>query len=402
VIGISINDARGFLTALFAILKHGGIALPLDPKLKPDELHRLATDSGVAWIISPTGLERGRSPRSKSIQAEIPDAAVIRYTSGTTGRSKGVIISHQAINERTKVSGELLEVTADDIVLSPLALSYHFIASALTFIRYGAIILDTFQLSPADTIALAKEHGATALYASPDICLALADQGQPLPSLSRAIATSANLSPGVASEFQRVFGLRLTQVFGIIEVGLPIWNDQSNLDPTVLGRCRSPYHYRIIDRAGTDVACNQVGELMLSGPGIFSGYVSGSEGTISKHHNEWFATGDLVRQDALGNISFCGRKKSAITLGGERIFPEAIESVLREAENINLARVSVSDSSTLLAEVTLKDNTSATPNEWLALCRARLKTGQIPQLFKVVSEIPLTGSGKIVRYEASP
>jgi acyl-CoA synthetase (AMP-forming)/AMP-acid ligase II len=405
-----------------------GVAMPIAPELPLAEQERLVRETGItARIVSEReqALYSHIAPTSQISQTKLwldcsreteklphfpelfPDAAIIRHTSGTTGPSRGVVLSHRAIDQRTQACQKLLGVQEGDVVLSPLSISYHFIASVLTFLRSGATILDATTLTPAEMLAMARTHGATMIYASPDTyqALAKAPEAQPLPQLRRAISSAASLQQRTAQAFSETFSIPLTQALGIIEVGLPLWNETNAQQSGSLGRCREPFQARIVDHGNNEVWPGETGELLISGPGLFSGYISSDPAQSSRHTGTWFRTGDLVRQQNDGTIAYRGRKSSVISIGTDTIVPEEIESVIREYAEVALARVRLDLSEDgkpcIVAELVPKDSQLLNLESIRTICLENLPAHHVPSVFRIVDTIPLTGSGKIVRHASS-
>lgn len=424
VVGITSPSAHCFLASLFAIMNTNCVAIPIPPNLSPAEQMRIMRASGVSWVIretpvSDTPTERdarvtlfsgsdislSASPETAAttVTSIFPVAAVMRHTSGTTGESKGVVLSHRAVLERTEVSGDLLGLKPGDVVLSPLSPSYHFIASALACVRAGATIIDCVDASAEELLALAEKHNATHIYASPEHYQLLneVERSATLQQVRKAISTSGPLRADVAAAFEAKFSVRLTQVFGIIEVGLPLWNERSDYSAASLGVCKAPYECDVIDHTGHRVAVGEIGELMLRGPGMFSGYVLGSQQAHLHPAGSWFATGDLVKQNEDKTISFKGRKKSALTFDTVTIFPEEIEAVLQRAPEIKAVRVIESIDPELgrclVAEVVITPLGTYAESRLRELCQKELPAHKVPKKFVLVDTLPMTGSGKVIR-----
>jgi long-chain acyl-CoA synthetase len=448
IVGIALSAARDFLAALFGILKAGCIAIPIAPNLSGSEQRRVIFESRVSWLLSAQGslgdanlarinskltpkesaliydrtvlvLERQSSSTNFSILDYFTDAAVIRHTSGTTAKSKGVVLTHNAVCQRAEASRILLGLNHDDTVLMPLQLSYHFVASALGCIEAGATILDCAQLIAPEIIEFGASNRASMIYAAPvqyelmTRCEGNAEH-RPLPDLRRAISTSALLPKRVAEAFFNRFALRLTQVYGIIEVGLPLWNELESIDPTALGICKAPYQALVVDDLGRPVPTGSIGELAIRGPGLFAGYLLGDtcgSPRIAERcllAGEWFLTGDLVVQDQLGVILYRGRKKSVLNCGGNKVFPEEIEELLKLAPEIRDVRVIAEPDallgSAIIAEIVLDAQGSQSLNSrdlikrWRNTCFNELSEYKVPKEFRIVESLPTTGSGKIVRH----
>lgn len=433
IVGIALADARDFLAALFGILKAECVAIPVASNLSDPEKQRLILETHIAFVVGPrmqsrtdavassvlyerstVALYPTTQPIGYNVLQAFPDAAVIRHTSGTTARSKGVVLSHTAVCQRTLASQELIGVTHNDVVLLPLQLAYHFIASALSCLEVGATIVDGAQCIAPEILEYGARYGATILYASPmQYELISRSEGQAtLPLLRRAISTSALLPKRTAEAFFNRFALRLTQVYGSIEVGLPLWNELESIEPTALGICKPPYECLVVSESGVPVSKGETGELAIRGPGLFAGYLlghgSGSPRTAARCllAGEWFLTGDLVAQDELGVILYRGRKKSVINCGGNKVFPEEVEEVLQLAPEIVAVRV-VSEphpllGSALVAEVVIEPTCHNSADEaierWRDTCFRELSEYKVPREFRIVESLPTTGSGKIVRH----
>jgi acyl-CoA synthetase (AMP-forming)/AMP-acid ligase II len=222
--------------------------------------------------------------------------------------------------------------------------------------------------------------------------------------LRRAISTSALLSKHTAEHFFERFGVRLTQVYGIIEVGLPLWNDRESLEPTALGLCKPPYAAMVVDDVGTRVPTGTTGELVIQGPGLFSGYLHESSAGPANGplRDGWFHTGDLVTQDDEGAIHYCGRKKSVINCGGNKVFPEEVEEVLRRLPEIRAVRVSAEPHPVLgnlvIAEVVVDPSQEVSVETWRSVCYSQLSRYKVPKEFRIIDSLASTGSGKLVRY----
>jgi acyl-coenzyme A synthetase/AMP-(fatty) acid ligase len=184
-------------------------------------------------------------------------------------------------------------------------------------------------------------------------------------------------------------------------VGLPLWNDSDQWKVEDLGAVKAPYEYRLIDVAPDAETSSSVGELAVRGPGLFSGYILHS-GEIYKHPaGEWFRTGDLVERTTDGTLNFKGRKQSRIQINRHDIYPEEIENLLKRFPEIVEARVSAQYNPLrgdyLIAEIVPRDQTASPLESWLSLCEQELPPHLRPEELRVVTTIPRTGSGKVIR-----
>jgi acyl-coenzyme A synthetase/AMP-(fatty) acid ligase len=295
-----------------------------------------------------------------------------------------------------------MEVTSQDKVLAPLPLAYHFVASALSFIRVGAVILDCLHLSGPEMLSFGRENGATIIYGSPlqYELLARSAHIETIPTLRRAISTSTILPAHTAEIVSNRLGCRITQVYGIIEVGLPLWNSSTSTLPTALGTCRKPYECKVLTDSGEPALPGDTGELLLTGPGLFSGYLTGIGAGVRHERQAWFATGDIVTIDQDGIVLYRGRKKNVINCGGNKVFPEEVEGVLMKLPEVESVRVSAEPHPLLgdlvIAEVVLAAKGLPNIEQWRAICYRELSGYKVPKEFRIVSKLPKTGSGKVM------
>lgn len=417
IITITLSQLREFIPTLLAILENQCIALPIAPNTPLAILQNSMNAIGSPWLVTSNGANHPQMSRlslgsnlslnytptveEPNIHNYFPDAGIIRYTSGTTGEPKGVVLSHTAIIERTEVSSRLLSIGPDDTIISPVTLSYHFIASALSFLRAGAKVIESAGQSAEHIIDLAMRHNASLLYGDPEFYrqCAMASNGAPIPSLAQAISTSTSLSTETARRFEERFSKRITQVYGIIEVGLPLWNSNSAGNPCALGSCQPPYECMI-----QSLEDENSGELCLAGPGLFSGYIFAHNRIEPAPliEQKWFPTGDIVAADRHGILTLRGRKKTAITIDEATAYPEEIEYILLQHEGVRNVRVLYDEPACagqhmLIAEIIPSDLVSVEKHQLQALCKAVVPPPFILNEIRFVETLPHTSSGKIKR-----
>ena len=250
--------------------------------------------------------------------------AFVRFSSGTTGQSKGVLLSHEAIHERTDAADKGLEITAGDTVLWVLSMSYHFVVSILLFLRRGATILLCYDDFPLALLGSVKRGEGTFIYATPfhyhTMCTSGGFAPDSLGDIRMAISTAMKLQDDTARAFADKFGLELTEAYGIIEVGLPFISRAPHKARGSVGRILPDYEMKLLHEDAEGI-----GEICIRGKGMFNAYVSPWE-VFPK--DGWFNAGDLGRIDEDGNLFISGRKKSLINFMGMKVFPDEVEAVL--------------------------------------------------------------------------
>ncbi len=413
-----------------AVLKCGGVLVPVAPELSPPErdaeLRTTALDAvlcadGKEWhrppprtqLLSVAGLapatltlgwREGAAAFDEAALAAL-NPALIRFSSGTTRARTGIVISHETLLARVQAANAGLRIGPGDRVVWILPMAHHFAVSIILYLLHGATtVLEDSHLGE-DVYGALSEHAGTVLYASPFhyALLAACENAAPVPSLRLAVSTAAALPETTATAFLQRFGLPLTQALGIIECGLPIFNDLwPRQKPDSIGRPQPGYEIALRDEHGAAVPEGTVGELFLRGPGICDAYLQPWTLREDLLHEGWFRTGDLARLDADGALFLTGRSHNVINVGGMKCFPEEVEATLNQHPAILESRVSPKDHAAFgmipIAEIVLRD--PAAPfktSELMGFCRARLSTYKIPARFVVVPNLPKTPSGKLQR-----
>ncbi|MGH8509542.1 MAG: class I adenylate-forming enzyme family protein [Gammaproteobacteria bacterium] len=330
--------------------------------------------------------------------------AFVRFSSGTTGDSKGVVLGHEALLARVRSANRRLEITPADRVLWTLPMAHHFAVSIVLYLIEGAgMVLEDSHLA-GDLLSAARAHGATVFYGSPFhlALLAAEDSGRAWPTLRLAVSTAFALPEATATAFQQRYGVWPAQGFGIIEAGLPLLNTgAAQVKPLSIGR-PDDCALRLRDEGGAEVAPGAIGELWLRGPGMFDAYLAPWCERAEATNDGWFATGDLASQDQDGDVFLRGRRKSVINFGGIKFFPEEVEAVLDTHPAVRESRVSGEPherwGAVAVAEIVARDPIEPPPAAALVKYgRERLAGYKVPVRFRMVAELPRTASGKLRR-----
>jgi len=330
--------------------------------------------------------------------------AFVRFSSGTTADSKGVVLGHETLIARVRSANRRLKITSADRVLWTLPMAHHFAVSIMLYLRESAgIVLEDSHLA-SELLTTARAHGATVFYGSPFhlALLAAEHSGRAWPTLRLAVSTAFALPEATAVAFARRYSMAPAQGFGIIEVGLPLLNtDAARAKPLSVGR-PDDCALRLRDEGGADVAPGEIGELWLRGPGMFDAYLAPWCERAAATDDGWFATGDLASQDEDGHVFLRGRRKSVINFGGIKFFPEEVEAVLDTHPAVRESRVSAEPherwGAVAVAEIVAR--APSQPPKVAALveyCRERLAGYKVPVRFRIIAELPRTASGKLRR-----
>lgn len=408
-VGLSCENGVDYIVLALATLKAGGCLVPLADELTDTERREIIERTGLCGILSgnvasPVWLICGTAPLENEEEFAALDPAFIRFSSGTTGRSKGVVLSHAKLRERIVAANAALEIGPGDRVLWMLPMAHHFAVSIVLYLYHGACtVLGGSHLAEA-VLETARLTRATVIYGAPfhHSLLAADTGGYAWPDLRLAVTTAAPLPEEVALGFRRRFGKPLVQGLGIIEIGLPLLNTGGAGDfPTAVGRPLPAFDVELRDDEGRPVAVGKTGELWIKGPGMFDAYLSPWQTVEEICVDGWFATGDLAETDAAGRVYLRGRKKSVMNVSGMKVFPEEVEAVLNRHPAVLRCRVAGFPHAVLgtvpQADVILHAGEMLGPRELIDWCRASLSVYKVPVRVRFVEDLPLTASGKIRR-----
>lgn len=421
-VGVMARNGRNFIAAIFAVVGCGATVMPMSHQLKKAEIDQMLKDAQLHFLmddmtsIEPLAstdiipLTRGNFRFSKTAHTapfapHVENPAFMRFTSGTTGKAKGVIISHQSAIERIEGANKRLGLDTNDTVIWVLPIAYHFVVSILLYVRYGTAIAIAKDFLPKSIVDSTNEHNGTLLYASPMQIRLLANstEADMMPTLKTVISTSAAISPDVCEEFEQKFGIPVSQAYGIIEIGLPIINaTKSSTHPEAVGYALPDYTVDILDDNNVPVSNGTIGHLAIKGPGMFDAYLQPPMKREEILINGYFLTADFASKSDDGLIKVEGREKSMINVSGNKVFPEEVEGILESIPEIQQARITGVPhplmGQIVQAELVLEKDTEIDIEEVLTYCRKRLSTFKVPQRVLIVEELPMTGSGKVKRF----
>jgi acyl-CoA synthetase (AMP-forming)/AMP-acid ligase II len=409
-VGLIAGNTLGYVPAAFGILEMGGCLVPMAPTLRPAETDAIVAATDVNALVRLDGDSPGVEVLDLSRAApdgflEL-DPAFIRFTSGTTATSKGVILSHADVLARVEAADHVFRLAADDRVLWTLPLAYHFAATIVAYVRAGALVLLVGDALPAGLVDAAIEQRATVLYASPVQFerMARAGRRQQLTEVRLAVSTAAALPEGVAAAFEEAFGVRLGQAYGIIEAGLPCINARTDDAPaTSVGRPVPGYQIAIVDERGGELPPGSAGEVGVRGRGLFSGYYRPWAPGGAALSGGWLRTGDIGMLDDAGRLTLRGRIKSTIVVAGMKVYAEEVEAVLEGLPGVRESRV-VGRAHARLGEVPCAEivpdpgQPAPEPASLARACAVVLSSYKVPVEFRIVDAIPKTPGGKKLRH----
>ncbi len=422
-IGLVAANGLAYLPAAFGLLASGACLVPLATNLTPPEIGRILREVDVNGCLA--------SPRTNPLPGSIGRAtlshggcagftfewtgraiqgapglrrlnpAFIRFTSGTTASSKGVVLSHEATAARVQAADQVLHLSDSDRILWVLPLAYHFAVTIVAYVKAGAHVLMCPDTLPGALVDAIERFRATVLYASPLHFERLGSlPSVPLSSVRLALSTSAPITTAVMDRFESVYGVPVGQAYGIIEAGLPCINlRQDGLPAASVGRPVPGYDVAVFSEEGARLPVGTPGEIGVRGDGLFSAYYA--PWLLREHltREGWFMTGDIGWLDGAGALHLKGRKKAVIFVAGLKFFPEEVEECINDFAGVKESRV-FGRPHPHLGEVPCAEVVLAPGGDLAALkahCAQALSSYKVPVDFAVVEAIPRTPGGKILR-----
>src|SRR5437870_1608312 len=362
-IGLLAPNDLAYVPAAFGLLASGACLVPLASNLTPTETAEIVRDvqlngclawpkAGVLAGARVADVQGGECDGFRfqwlDREAEAPaefyslNPAFIRFTSGTTASSKGVVLSHEATAARVQAADSVLSFSEEDRVLWVLPLAYHFAVTIVAYVRAGAHILLCPDTLPRTLVDSVRRLEPSVLYASPLHFERMAnlEPSEPLTSVRVCLSTSAPITAAVMERFESIYGVPVGQAYGIIEAGLPCINLRSDdLPATSVGRPVPGYEIAVFSDEGERLAPGALGEIAVRGNGLFSAYYT--PWRLREHitRDGWFLTGDIGWLDEGGALYLKSRRKAVIFVAGLKFFPEEVEDCINRFPGIQESRV---------------------------------------------------------------
>jgi long-chain acyl-CoA synthetase len=437
-VAIQLDNTAEYAAAVFGTWLAGGVAMGVNVQTRSDKLAFFLSDSDASFLLAEGHLSAvatdavakatsttrllctpdlrdaiaATEPKPRAAQTIPVDLALLVYTSGTTGRSKGVMLSHESLVFTVGSIAEYLRLDSDDRILNilPFAFTYG-LSQLLLAVRLGAILLLERSFAfPAKTLERIRNEHATVLAAVPTVYATLTNMEHTAPYDSVRCLTNAaaGLPPSFHDDIRRIFpSASLYRMYGLTECVRVCYLEPELIDekPTSVGRAIPGTEAFVLREDGTPVAPGETGVLHVRGPHIMMGYWRDAEATAEMLKpgplpgDVTLSTHDHFTVDEDGLLYFVGRTDDIIKTRGEKVSTVEVENVLHEIDGVRQAAVvGVPDEllgHAVRAYVVLEDGVQLSDHDIRVFAREKLESYMVPGEVFFLDELPHTDSGKI-------
>ncbi len=434
-VAVQVEKSVEALFLYLACLRAGAIYLPLNTAYTPaeiayflgdaepkvfvcspaaeTELRDTATAAGVAHLftLGPAGdgsfveAARGLEPATGCAEAAVDDIAAILYTSGTTGRSKGAMLSHGNLSSNAAALHRIWGFQPGDVLLHALPL-FHvhglFVASNTALLNGSKIILlprfdaaEVIRLLPEATVFMGVPTFYTRLLAAPDF------GAEACRNIRLFVSGSAPLLTETFEAFEARSGHTILERYGMTEAGMITSNPyEGERRAGTVGRPLPEVEVRIRAEDGGEIPTGEIGVLELKGPNVFKGYWRNPEKTAEEFRPDgFFVSGDLARIDERGYVHIVGRAKDLIISGGYNVYPKEIEQAIDELDGVLESAViglpHPDFGEAVAAVVVPAEGEPPREEEVIAQLKAGLAGFKVPKRVFVAEALPRNAMGKV-------
>jgi long-chain acyl-CoA synthetase len=434
-VGLVLPNVPEFAAVYYGILRLGAVVVPMNPLLKEREVRHRLEDSGarlvVAWASSveavapaarslgavtlalvPSGLPElvGGYSRLDGVETrDDGDTAVILYTSGTTGRPKGVELTHGNLRRNTEVVvNDLLQLTTEDVVFGGLPLFHSFGQTAClnAAVRAGACLAMLARFGGEAALRTLQDQRVTVMAGVPTMYAEMLHHPRradyDLSRLRVCVSGGAALPVEVLLGFEEAFECLVLEGYGLSETSpVASFNRVGHRRVGSIGMPAKGVELRVVDEGGSDVEDGEPGELLVRGHNVMKGYWDRPAETAATIADGWLRTGDVGLQDEDGFFYVVDRLEELINRGGYKVYPREVEEVLCEHPDVVEAAVIGVPHQTLgeevCAVVTLRLLATATEGELRDFVKRKVAAYKCPRTVDIVDELPKTATGKILK-----
>ena len=431
-----------YIAAYFGIIRAGGCVLPVNNLLTHEEVDFILEDAGVVTVFHDAEcsatvqklMQRERGNRRYHSLPEValrssgagaqpafprtdPDeVSTILYTSGTTGRPKGALLTHRNIIANALAACEVIHISSKDrfVVFLPLFHSFTYTVCVVLPLLRGAMLSLLPGVRPFQRVVKSLIMDRITLFvAIPTVYKILAEKDMPffiklLLNLRLCVSGAAPLPVKVIREFEAAFKVPLLEGYGLTEAS-PVVSinplEKGMSKPGTVGKPLPGIDVMIVDDAGAPLPVGTPGELVVKGPNVMKGYLNRPEDTAKTIRDGWLFTGDIAALDEDGYIRIIDRKKDLIIVDGLNVYPYEVEEVLyrhpavKDCSMIGVPHEHEEGKELGIMYVVLQESKNATAKDLRDYLAEHVAHYKIPRRFIFTEELPRTATGKIMKKE---
>ncbi|HET8578544.1 MAG TPA: long-chain fatty acid--CoA ligase [Methylomirabilota bacterium] len=430
-IGLHLPNSPAFVATYYAANKIGVIPLALNVTYATDEIAYIVSDAEAVAVVTaePVAAQLPTADRIPSVKHVIRDVlaldgdpglraldldrqttCAILYTSATTGRPKGVMLTQDNVVSNIEATNHHLRMTPDDIGLCALPLFHcfgqNFIMNALLSCGGTLVLQERFVLD--DFLAAVPAHKVTLLYAVPTMYILMLASGlknRDTSSLRLCFSAAASLPAEAERQWKEQTGHDIHQGYGLTECSpFASYNHETAFRPGSIGTPIKDVQMKVADPAtGQEVPDGELGEILIKGPNVMKGYFRNPAATAEAVRDGWLHSGDIGYRDPDGYFFIVDRVKDMINVAGFKVFPREVEEVLflhpavKEAAVIGMPDPVRGEA--VKAFVVLKEGAAADAEALRALCRGKIASYKVPEAVEFIAALPKNPTGKILKKE---
>jgi crotonobetaine/carnitine-CoA ligase len=401
------SGARALFCDAEFLERLAGLSLPaLERVIVRGEGDASALSGLVVHPLAEVLRERPEPQRFPEVRGE--DVSCLLYTSGTTGPSKGVVLSHTANLQLARANMELMEYTAEDVLYTAFPLFHvnaKFTSVVSTILSGARLVLDD-RFSASRFWERMREEGITSFNYMGTMLTVIAKQPPGERDRDHGVSRcyGGACPPALWAPFEERFGVRLHEHYGMTEIGIAIQNTRRVRRPGSIGRAAPAFEVRVADERDREVAVGETGEIQvrpLLANIILREYWSRPEATIEATRNLWFHTGDRARMDGDGFFYYVDRLKDSIRRRGENVSSFEVESVVNALAPVSESAAygvpsELGEDEVMIAVVANRAELDV--DELVAHCERELAYFAVPRYIRVVEELPKTVSQRVQKF----
>jgi len=443
-VGLFLSNCPEYIFSYFGIIKLGCVNVPINTFLSKEEVQFILNDCEISVVVTNQKLYKTLKPILPNlphlkyvivVDADIPgtipfskfdqeltenpaseapkneDVVVIHYTSGTTGKPKGAMLSHKNLLAAIDSNTDVIKISSHDkiIVFLPMFHVFTFVVCILATFSHGTRIILLGSVKSFKRIVNAiLGYRVSILVGIPQVFNALVNANIPwffrfINPIRVCVSGGAPLTAEVLKKFEQKFRIPLLEGYGLSETtgGICVNPLEGPRKPLSVGPPIKGVQVKIIDEDDIELGSNEVGELLIKADNVMVGYYNQPEETKKVLRDGWLYTGDMAKIGKNGYIYIVDRKKDMLIVRGMNVYPREVEEVLNSHPKVaECAIIGVPDKQrgeVPKAIITLKENVTATEKEFRKFCHEKIAMYKNPKYFEFRDLLPKTPTGKIMK-----